>query len=158
MGVKLMNTMYDDDFQTEMVRRISEAGPAFLVVFNRLFDPDAGVAFGGWELSDRNLRVLDLMHRAGIRTLPLSATGNICSGRVMLEYALRGCENGQVHTFFQVPQTEYLATGGSRIARALHTLLLHPSDGLVVWLQDLHESGRIEPVNGEIRFLDAVGL
>ena len=158
LGVKLMNTMYDDDFQTEMVRRISEAGPAFLVVFNRLFDPDAGVAFGGWELSDRNLRVLDLVHRAGIRTLPLSATGNICSGRVMLEYALRGCENGQVHTFFQVPQTEYLATGGSRIARALHTLLLHPSDGLVVWLQDLHESGRIEPVNGEIRFLDAVGL
>jgi hypothetical protein len=158
LGVKLMNTMFGDDFQTEMVRRISESDPAFLVVFNRLFDPEAGVAFGGWELSDRNLRVLDLVRAAGVPTPPLSATGNICSGRVMLEYALRGCENGQVHTFFQVPQTEYLATGGSRIARALHTLLLHPSDGLVVWLKDLHESGKIEDTNGEIRFLDAVGL
>ena len=156
LGVKLMNTMYDDAFQTEMVRTIADAGPAFLVVFNRLFDPDAGVAFGGWELSDRNLRVLDLVHRAGIPTPPLSGTGNICSGRVMLEYALRGCENGQVHTFFQVPQTEYLATGGSRVAQALHTLLLHPSDGLVVWLQDLHESGKIDAVNGTIRFRDAV--
>lgn len=158
LGVKLMNTMFDDDFQTEMVRKISEASPAFLVVFNRLFDPEAGVAFGGWELSDRNLRVLDLVRASDVHTPPLSATGNICSGRVMLEYALRGCENGQVHTFFQVPQTEYLATGGSRIARALYTLLLHPSDGLVVWLQYLHESGRVEATNGEIRFLDAVGL
>lgn len=157
LGVKLMNTMFDDDFQTEMVRKISETNPAFLVVFNRLFDPDAGVAFGGWELSDRNLRVLDRVCAAGVRTPPLSATGNICSGRVMLEYALRGCENGQVHTFFQVPQTEYLATGGSRIARALHTLLLHPSDGLVVWLQHLRESGEVEATNGEIRFLDVVG-
>lgn len=158
LGVKLMNTMFGDDFQTEMVRKISESDPAFLVVFNRLFDLEAGVAFGGWELSDRNLRVLDLVRVADVHTPPLSATGNICSGRVMLEYALRGCENGQVHTFFQVPQTEYLATGGSRIARALHTLLLHPSDGLVVWLKDLHESGKIEETNGKIRFLDAVGL
>ena len=158
LGVKLMNTMFDDDFQTEMVRQISETDPAFLVVFNRLFDPEAGVAFGGWELSSRNLRVLDLVRAADVHTPPLSGTGNICSGRVMLEYALRGCENGQVHTFFQVPQTEYLATGGSRIARALHTLLLHPRDGLVVWLQNLHESGMVEARNGEIRFLDVVGL
>src|SRR5438445_5180435 len=30
-----------------------------LVCFNRLFDAARGVAYGGWDLSDRNLRVLD---------------------------------------------------------------------------------------------------
>ncbi len=157
LGVKLMNAMFDDAFQVEMVRVASQAGAAFLVGFNRLFDPGAHVAFGGWELSDRNCRVLDLVRAAGIDTPPLSATGNISSGRVMLEYALRGCENGQVHTFFQIPQSEYLATGGSRISRALHTLLLHPSQGLVVGLRHRHEAGHLEARDGLVRFLDVVG-
>ncbi len=152
-----MNAMFDDDFQVETVRMASEADPAFLVVFNRLFDPALRTAYGGWELSDRNLSVLDLVRATGIDMPPLSATGNICSGRVMLEYALRGCENGQVHTFFQVPQSEYVATGGSRTSRAMHTLLLHPSEGLVVWLRHRHESGMLESRDGLVRFGDAVG-
>ena len=81
----------------------------------------------------------------------------------MLEYALRGCENGQVHTFFQLPRDSYLATGGagegggSRSSRALHTLLLHPVDGLVAWLWHLNEAARLEEVDGLVRFRDAIG-
>jgi hypothetical protein len=87
---------------------------------------------------------------------PLSGTGNICSGRVMVEYARRGCENGQLHTFFQLPLSEYTATGGNRSARALHTLLLHPTEGLAVWLRHLHEAGALEAQQDRVRFLDLV--
>jgi hypothetical protein len=159
LGVKLMNALFDDEFQVDMIEALAQRAdpaPAFLVVFNRLFDPELGLAYGGWDLSDRNLRVLDLA-RTRLGSLPrLSATGNICSGRVMVEYALRGCENGQVHTFFQIPHSEYTATGGSRSARALHTLLLHPTDGLVVWLRHIHEMGKLDQRGGLVRFLDLV--
>src|SRR3979490_1198953 len=56
LWMKLMNARFDDDFQREMIKAAS--GADSLVVFNRLFDPIAGVAYGGPELSDRNLRVL----------------------------------------------------------------------------------------------------
>lgn len=166
LGVKVMNALFDDAFQVDMLltlARRADPPPAFLVVFNRLFDPAAGVAYGGWDLSDRNLRALDALGAvsqsgAGApRVPPLCGTGNICSGRMMLEYALRGCESGQLHTFFQLPLTEYTASAGSRPARALHTLLLHPTEGLAVWLRHLHEAGRLEPRDGCLRFLDAVG-
>lgn len=181
LGVKVMNALFDDAFQVEMLRALAHDAtprPAYLVVFNRLFDPQRRVAYGGWDLSDRNLRVLELAsgpragaafrrggqpgHR-GVAPVPrgpslpsLSASGNICSGRMMVEYALRGAENGQVHTFFQVPLSEYTATGGSRTSRALHTLVLHPTEGLVVWLAHLHEAGLLERLDGVIRFLDVV--
>ena len=74
----------------------------------------------------------------------------------MLEYALRGCENGQLHTFFQLPKSEYTASGGSRSARALHTLLLHPTEGLAVWLRFLLENGDLEQRDGQVHFLDLV--
>lgn len=74
----------------------------------------------------------------------------------MLEYALRGCENGQLHTFFQLPLSEYTATGGSRTSRALHTLMLHPTDGIAVWLRHLHEAGRLHMRDGTLHFLDLV--
>src|SRR5712691_8665661 len=57
LAMKLMNARFDDDFQLEMVKAAASADA--LVVFNRLFDTDLGVAYGGPELSDRNLRVLD---------------------------------------------------------------------------------------------------
>lgn len=162
LGVKVMNGMAGDEFQIAMLKTLMKAEPvpAFLIVFNRLFDAAKGVAFGGWDLSDRNLRVLDMAHQRGLRLPPppLSATGNICSGRMMLEYALRGCENGQVHTFFQLPRSEYTATGGNRSAAALHTLLLHPSEGLVPWLWHLHESGSLEEVDGLLQFHNVIGL
>ncbi len=159
LGVKVMNALFDDEFQLAMVRTLSERAdppPAFLVVFNRLFDPGRGVAFGGWELSDRNLRVLDALCTTGQPLPPLSATGNICSGRTMLEYALRGCENGQVHTFFQLPLSAYTGLGGSRTGRALHTLMLHPTEGIAVWLRHRHEAGQLETRDGLVHFLDLV--
>jgi len=56
LAMKLMNARFDDDFQLEMMKAASRADA--LVVFNRLFDSTAGVAYGGPELSDRNRRVL----------------------------------------------------------------------------------------------------
>lgn len=126
------------------------------MAYNRLFDPESKTAYGGYDLSDRNLRVLDRLRNEPLP--PLCGTGNICSGRMMVEYALRGCESGQVHTFFQVPLKEYTATGGGRAARALHTLLLHPTDGLVAWLWHLNEAGRLEERDGLVRFLDVAEL
>ncbi|MCZ6858545.1 MAG: hypothetical protein O7F70_11135, partial [Gemmatimonadetes bacterium] len=164
LGVKVMNGMAGDEFQIAMLKTLMEAEPvpAFLIVFNRLFDAAKRVAFGGWDLSNRNLRVLDMARQRGLwlppPSPPLSATGNICSGRMMLEYALRGCENGQVHTLFQLPRSEYTATGGNRSAAALHTLLLHPSEGLVPWLWHLHESGSLEEVDGLLQFHNVIGL
>jgi hypothetical protein len=159
VGLKLMNALFDDAFQVEMMRVAARAvpAPAFLVVFNRLFDAERKVAYGGFDLSDRNLRVLDAF-RSGTHHLPipLSATGNICSGRMMVEYALRGAENGQVHTFFQLPGSSYTASGGNRTARALHTLMLHPEEGLVAWLWHLHEAGVLPVRDRAVHFLDLV--
>ncbi len=159
LGVKVMNAVADDGFQLTMLETLvgAQPRPAFLVVFNRLFDMAKGVAYGGWDLSDQNLRVLDLIRDKALSLPPLSATGNICSGRMMIEYALRGCENGQVHTFFQLPRSEYSTTGGSRTASALHTLLLQQQEGLVPWIWHLHERGVLEEVDGELRFRDVVG-
>ncbi len=158
LGIKLLNALFDDRFQLEMLRsvRLAQPRPGYLVVFNRLFDPARQVAFGGWDLSDRNLRVLDQAAHELDTLPPLSGTGNICSGRVMVEYARRGCENGQIHTFFQLPLSEYTATGGNRVARALHTLMLHPTDGIAVWLRHLRDTGVLEERDGLVRFMDVV--
>ena len=162
LGIKVMNALEDDEFQLAMLNVLCNVKPhppppAFLVVFNRLFDETRGVAYGGWDLSDRNLRVLEASRRSGAQLPPLSATGNICSGRMMLEYAFRGCENGQVHTFFQVPRDSYTAVTGSRSSRALHTLLLHPTEGLVPWLWHLHEERKLDELDGVLRFCDVIG-
>jgi hypothetical protein len=149
LGVKVMNARFDDDFQREMLA--AAGGADSLTVFNRLWDPDAGVAYGGWDLSDRNLRVLD-----GPRARPRSGTGNICSGRMILEYARRGCSTVQLHTFFQLPLSAYAATAGSRPARALHTLVFDPADGLVVALIELEEQGVLHRRDGVLHFGDLV--
>src|SRR5437879_10022205 len=59
IAVKLMNACFDDAFQLEMIKACQEVDA--LVCFNRLFDAERSVAYGGWDLSDRNLRVLDAM-------------------------------------------------------------------------------------------------
>jgi dihydroorotate dehydrogenase len=153
LGLKLMNALQGDGLQVEMVRAAGESGADFLVLFNRLFDPKRGVAYGGWDLSDRNLRVLDVC-RGLSRVPPISATGNICSGRVMAEYALRGATSGQIHTYFQLPLSAYPATEGSRSARALHALLYHPEEGLIGWILALGETGVVQPRDGLLHFLD----
>ena len=149
VAVKVMNARFDDAFQLEMVTAAGSADA--LVVFNRLFDPEQMVAYGGPDLSDRNLRVLARLTPG----LPeLSGTGNICSGRMIVDYARRGCTSVQLHTFFQLPLEEYSATHGSRTARALHQLVFHPEHGLIATMLDLEGRGALERREGELHFLD----
>src|ERR1044071_5077716 len=68
LAMKLMNARFDDDFQCEMMEAASSADA--LVVFNRLFDSQLAVAYGGQELSDRNLRVLDSYRPLPSPTVP----------------------------------------------------------------------------------------
>src|SRR5215217_6203567 len=69
IGLKVFNAILDDAFQLEMLRAINEkcSGedvPDFLVYANRLFDSNRefdgvrGIAYGGPDLSTRNLAVL----------------------------------------------------------------------------------------------------
>lgn len=166
VALKLMNARFDDAFQVEMMRAATAGGAGgaggadALVVFNRLFDLERGVAYGGWDLSDRNLRVLDAWgstvrpsDRPSVRP-PLVGTGNIGSGRMVLDYARRGCESVQLHTLFQLPLTEYPAGRGSRTERALHALVFHPRDGLVAGLLALEADRVLERRGGELHFLD----
>src|SRR6266481_2539447 len=151
LAMKLMNARFDDDFQREMMDAASSADA--LVVFNRLFDSTAGVAFGGLELSERNLRVLDRpSDRHTVR--PLSGTGDIHSGRMIVDYALRGCASVQLHTFFQLPHEEYPATDGSRTQRALHALIFDPRDGLIAVMLEREAAGKLARRGGELHFLD----
>ena len=155
VAVKLMNARFDDAFQIEMMNASAEADA--LVCFNRLFDAERGVAYGGWDLSDRNLRVLDSYRPLPPSTAPyrpLTGTGNIHSGRMILDYARRGCESVQLHTLFQLPLSEYPATHGSRSQRALHALVFHPRDGLIAGMLELESRGQLERQRGELRFLD----
>jgi len=154
VAVKLMNARFDDAFQIEMMNASAEADA--LVCFNRLFDAERGVAYGGWDLSDRNLRVLENQLTPGASPgIPgLTGTGNICSGRMILEYARRGCESVQLHSFFQLPLSEYPATHGSRVQRALHALIFHPRDGLIAVMLEREARGELERQGGELRFLD----
>jgi hypothetical protein len=155
LALKLMNARFDDSFQLQMLEAAGSADA--LVVFNRLWDPAAGVAFGGHDLSDRNLRVLDAARRNQTVTPPLVGTGNVCSGRLLLQYACLGCESVQLHTFFQLPLSEYPATHGSRPQRALHALVFHPQDGLIAGMLELEANGSLERRGGELRFLDLQG-
>lgn len=152
LALKLMNARFDDDFQLQMLQAANSADT--LTVFNRLWDADAGVAFGGHELSQRNLRVLAEARVRRQSLPPLSGTGNIHSGRLILEYAGLGCESVQLHTFFQLPLSQYPATDGSRTQRALHVLVFHPTEGLIAGLLDLENAGTLERTDGELRFLD----
>jgi len=154
IGLKVFNAILDDAFQLEMLRTINEkcSGedvPDFLVYANRLFDPNRefdgvrGIAYGGPDLSARNLAVLRdmrlLEHQGVIPVckLPISATGNIVSGRIAAEYLLRGASSFQIHTYFQLPSGEYTMKTGGKTARALLELYFHPDEGLLAWLLHL---------------------
>lgn len=174
LGLKLFNAMFEDEFQVEMLRSVLDADPEgrpdSLTFANRLFDPNKefdgkrGVAYGGPDLSDRNLSVLD-DYLAGLNRaqpafagIPVSATGDIHSGRTALEYALRGCSSFQLHTFFQLPATEYVRKQGSKVERALHLLYFHPEDGLIAWLRHLGKLYGLERSDGGVAFSDVVGI
>jgi dihydroorotate dehydrogenase len=172
LGVKLMNATFDDDFQIEMFKTIlnTKDRPDYLICLNRLFDSEKvfegkkGVAYGGYDLSDRNLKTLKELRRLEcsgeikVKDVPISATGNICSGKMMLEYALRGCQNGQIHTYFQIPSENYGMKKGTRVSKALLELMLNPETGLVPGLQYLWENEILERSDGIIKFQDVVNL
>ena len=156
VALKLMNARHGEPFQLDMVK--AAAGADALVCFNRLWSEARRVAYGGYDLSDRNLRALEAVKASRLRRPPLSGTGNVSSGRMILEYAKLGCESVQLHTFFQLPLSEYPATAGSRTQRALHALVFHPESGLIAGLLDLEQSGRLHRRSGELRFLDVAAL
>ena len=156
IALKLMNARHGEPFQLDMAR--AATGADALVCFNRLWSADRAVAYGGYDLSDRNLRALEAMKSSGFERPRLCGTGNVTTGRMILEYAKLGCESVQIHTFFQLPLSEYPASAGSRTQRALHALVFHPESGLIAGLLDLEESGRLHRRDGELRFLDVTAL
>jgi len=70
------------------------------------------------------------------------------------EDARCGCESVQLNTCFQRPLSEYPATHGSRVQRALHALVFHPRDGLIAVMLEREARGELERQGGELRFLD----
>jgi hypothetical protein len=156
LGMKVMNARFEDAFQVEMLLALEDSPHVrFRVTFNRLFDEVRGVAYGGPSLARRNLGALDaFIARQGSPAANLSATGDIHSGRRMIEYALRGAESGQIHTYFQLPRAMYRSGSPSRTAAALHELVLHPDHGLIAWMLALGEMGWIDRRDGVLHFLD----
>lgn len=145
VGLKLMNVVGPLELQHRILETVlnlkDERKPDFLIYANRLFDPDRnfenhrGIAYGGPDLSDRNINVL-ANHQTSIRAsgLDISATGDIDSGRCALEYALRGCSSAQLHTLFQVPLSLPCEATVGRVRRVLAKLIFDPEDGLAAWL------------------------
>jgi hypothetical protein len=140
IGLKLFNAAHSDEFQVEMLSAVLGAmgaeKPDFIIYGNRLFDPERsyegvqGVAYGGPDLSDRNLETLSRV----ACTIPLCATGNILTGKMAFEYLRRGATTFQLHTLFQLPDSEFEMRQGSRIERAMHRLLFHPKHGFLASL------------------------
>lgn len=168
LGIKLFNPLYDDDFQIEMMKILNEGSSKIIdtiTCFNRLFDFNKnydgkkGIAYGGYDLSDRNLRVLTefIENYKGDSFIPISATGNINSGRMMVEYALRGATSGQLHTYFQIPSRNYNLKEGSRTKKALHELMFNPANGLVPTMLSLKNTLGMEE-NHVFKFLDIKDL
>ncbi|MEO6809842.1 MAG: hypothetical protein ABI353_12080 [Isosphaeraceae bacterium] len=155
LGFKLFNAQGGDDFQREILRAVhGPSGPDYLIYANRLFDSDRefagqrGVAYGGPDLSDRNLQMLTSLRNGQVEgsiprwPMEISATGDISSGKLAIEYALRGCTSFQVHTMFQLPTDAYPSKHGSKIERALHWLHFDPEHGAIAWM--LHASNRLK--------------
>jgi len=164
----LFNSLDSDEFQLAMLAEVhrAPARPDYLIYANRLFNPDRvfegtkGVAYGGPDLSDRNLRLLTALRSAQGRgeidasPLEISGTGDIHSGRIAVEYALRGCTSFQIHTLFQLPSSEFAMRVGTKVERALHRLYFDPKEGFILWA--LHAANRLG-FGGEgrvVRFLD----
>jgi hypothetical protein len=156
VGMKIFNALFEDEFQLKMLEEIHdprESGSRsnFMIYANRLFDPakefegKVGVAFGGNDLSDRNLAVLERFLESNPASdgrgplLPVSATGDISSGRVAVEYLLRGASTFQMHTIFQLPDSEFAMHAGGKTEKALHRLLFDPEEGFLAWILDLRQ-------------------
>ena len=86
------------------------------------------------------MRKLESSGKLPMCSLPISATGNIDSGRTAVEYLIRGACSFQIHTYFQLPGGEYRMRSGSKTARALHELYFNPERGLIAWLLHLRRA------------------
>jgi hypothetical protein len=86
------------------------------------------------------MRSLEQVGQIPICLLPISATGNIVTGKIAAEYLLCGASSFQIHTYFQLPSSEYKMKTGSKTARALHELYFHPETGLLAWLLHLRRA------------------
>ncbi|MDX2035983.1 MAG: hypothetical protein SFX72_04980 [Isosphaeraceae bacterium] len=167
LGLKLFNAVDDEDFQLEMLAQAhrTPSGADFLVHANRLFDPERtfdgrrGVAYGGPDLSDRNLRVLEAFRRSSpsFRPLELSGTGNIADGRIAARYVALGCTSLQIHTGFQLPPEAYPMKVGSKVERAIHRLCFDPDRGLIAWMLHIGRAHGLAD-GGMIRLLDVAAL
>jgi len=162
--VKIPNADRGPEFQLQLVKDSIEEGKerlAGIIIGNRLFDPkgefegQVGIAYGGWDLSNANLETLDLMLKEKIN-VPLIATGNIGTGRMMVEYALRGCTAGEIHTFFQLSPSSYRAPkgDGGRIWRAMREIMFHPDDGLIAIMLKLETASLLTAKNEILYFSD----
>jgi hypothetical protein len=144
-----------------MLRTLHTAAPRpdFLIFANRLFDPEReyegkrGVAYGGPDLSERNLAVLErYLDEAADRVsdqdlLAVSATGDVHSGQVAVEYLLRSASTFQMHTLFQLPAADFAMAGGSKTEKVLHRLLFDPQEGFIAWMLHLRSRfGWSEPM------------
>jgi hypothetical protein len=168
VGIKVFNALFEDNFQIQMLETLcapeSNADRSdFLIYANRLFDRERsfgekkGVAYGGPDLSDRNLSILErfLAERSEAKSqskdsaarglLPFSATGDIHSGRIAAEYVVRGASSFQVYTLFQLADSEFTMTIGSKTEKALHSLLFHPEEGFLAWILHLRERFALKP-------------
>jgi hypothetical protein len=163
LGLKIFNAAHSDDFQLEMLNACEEAAgnerADYVIYGNRLFDAQKsyegvqGVAYGGLDLSDRNLSILSQWKR----NMLLSATGNIVMGKIAFEYLRHGATSFQMHTLFQLPDTEFDMKGGTRTERALHRLLFHPDHGFLAsalreketrgWLEGIDIPGMARSLN-----------
>lgn len=164
LGLKLMNATFDDEFQFDLIAASLAERPDYLVYANRLFDPQkefegkVGVAYGGPDLSQRNLRLLTRLRREELAGAlkhpvpPISGTGDVSSGQMAVEYALRGAENVQMHTLFQLPDRFFAGRRGNKTHRMLHYLYFHPRLGLVPWLLHLRQRHELVDADGATRF------
>jgi hypothetical protein len=168
VGIKVFNALFEDRFQLEMLEtlhtpELKAERSDFLIYANRLFDRERtfegkkGVAYGGPDLSDRNLAVLERFLIEGSESkskskelvagglLPFSATGDIHWGRMAAEYLVRGASSFQVYTLFQLADSEFTMTAGSKTEKALHALLFHPEEGFLAWILHLRERFDLKP-------------
>ncbi len=143
IGMKLMNALGPIAFQERLLRHTLELNQSadFLVYGNRLFDPGrifedhCGVAYGGPDLSDRNIYVLEQCQNAIRKSkIEVSGTGDIGSGRTAVEYGMRGATSVQLHTYFQIPENDKTGSGVKRLRRKMARLIFDPATGLVAWL------------------------
>jgi hypothetical protein len=95
-----------------------------------VYEDKRGVAYGGPDLSSRNLWALREARIAGNK-LAICATGNIVSGNIMFEYLKRGCSSFQMHTLFQIPDRYFASRGRNKTERAMHHLLFDPVTGFL---------------------------